>query len=1727
MTDSPSVSGPDPASSPDEASPSALRRWGRRVLWGLGGLVGTAVLLAGLVLLVLQTETGATAAAQFLARQFNPMPNTTLTVDRASGSWVRSLRLTNVSLARPDSASASSTRMAHVDTLAVQYRLGALLHGRLHLTAVSLSGPSVTMRQAPDSSWDWVRLAPIAKEAPDDTSAGMPIQIDRLRLTDGRFAADFYAEGRDSTARVHDLDLRAEALEFGPSIGGRLDTLGLRGQLPADTTDLRLAARGALSSSRLQIDTLRLTSPRSDVRGHGVARLPVGPYDTLDDVALSLRATPLVLGDLTAFAPTLAVDPREAIDLEARLTGSGQRLSLTTEARVRDGGRLTVEAEATPRTETIPEGPPLHYQLDADLRRLATSLIGTPDSAETTITASVDGTLEGPALDALNGSMQAEITDSRLYGVPVSEVALQSTVKDGTAEVDLNGTLNGIGLSVDGTARPFDAAPSADLSTQVRDLSLATVAPDAGIDGTITATAQFTGQSLTTDSARYELDATLADSRVGAQVIESGRFSAALGPDQLLRADGALRFPTGRMQVAGQAALDGSERFVLDTARVDDVNVAALMGDTTASRATAALRGEGQGFSPTTMEGRATLTIQDARYGPHRMSSLSTEARLDEGRLTAEADARLHGSEWSLSASGRPFASVPVVEVTNGRVRRLDVGPFLQDTTQSSALQGSFRGRVQGTTPETLQLDTRLTLDTSRINRQEISEASLEATIRDSTLQSALMLDTPQGGTQLTMEARPFDATPRYDVSDATFDDLDLGALAGMSGLTTGLSGGLTFTARGGPPSDLALSGELTLRESTINRALLSEGRLEATTEQGRLEANGEFAVAGGSLRLRGHLDSLDHTPSYALTTTARTLDVDALAGLDSLQSSLRAAQWSVKGRGAALDSLSASMRFSADSVEVGELRADTTRVAGTVDGGLLRLDTLTVQSNAVEAQGQGTVALTEQAGASDFDLQATVTDAASLGRLAGLSPLRLQRGTVNAHVYGPVGGQQFDGTVELDGLIHDDVRLGDVMSSFKGQRGTDQLIDRFEVEVNAGYLAAVDLTATQTRLQATYDGTTVHISTDMELDSGHEARLKTSFQPTAEPLSIHLHQLTARLGPDQWSLARETSLRIGDAYRVDDLRLESGAQYIEVDGIVDPSGSQDFRASLEQVRLGGFAPLLGLSGLDGTATGQMSLGGAASAPTLDGTLDLALRSDEDDVGTLRLDVGYKDLEATLDARLTHRDGSELAVAGSVPADLRLQAPSPANVSDRPVRLEASTDGFPIDWVDPFFDSATLHSITGTLAADADIRGTLGQPELSGSASISDAGATLPTLETTYRNGTATLQLSDNQLTLESARVRTANGGSLRVNGLIKLPKLTVGEYDLTLDASDFLAIDTPAYRHVVVDGTMTLRGTVRRPSLTGDVQVKQGSVHYAEARAASGSGLSTVSLGAQDQLTLEERFGLRLSAADTTTVDTYAALAMDLNVGIQSDTWFRSTSTPEMNVQFTGNLDVQKEPDQNARVFGTIEAVESHSTLRQFGQEFQITAGTMTFNGDPAMPYLDLTAVYDQQARRSQSPEVRITLSLSGRPDDLSPSLSSEPPMSTRDILSYLATGRPADKLFTGGSEGGSLATQVALGQASTFVENLAASELGLDVVRLDVRTEGASYLTMGRYLTPRFFASIDQPILTPSSQSSIQSTALIPDVTLEYRLSDYLRLRSRSNQQSLQLNLLFEYAY
>ncbi len=1698
----------------------------------IGFGIALLLLLVGGLLLGLQTESGATAAVQWVVGTANPLPNTELTVERASGSWIRSIRLTNVTLSRTDTSTGATYTMAHVDTLAARYRLWPLVQGRLHVTDVTVAGPEVTAREAPDSTWDWEHVLPASDEqpAPADTSAAMPIRVDRVQVRRGHASTVFYAENRDSVAHVRDLTLRARDLTSDSTITGRIDTLGLRTQLPdTNVPDLQLGLRGALSASAFTLDTLQLDSPRSHVRGNGTIQLAGGSNETTDDINLHLRAAPFALRDLTPVLPALDVDPDETIRLDLHATGSSRRMTVRADGQFSNGGTLSAKAVMAPVPGMNEAENDRHYQLNAEVRRLTTSLLGPPDSTQNRLSATLSANLSGPSLTSLNGPVRLQLTDTHWNDLHTDNLVFASTLRDGTAPFTLNGTLNEATLEVNGETRPLDEAPDATLTAHVGALNLARFAPDAGLESDLSLTAELTGESLGTAAQTLDLSLGLAPSTVGKQSIAEGRFSLGLQPDRA-QFDGQLRFPTGAVEATGVAALDGSEQFALKQVRLVDVNPMALLGDTTSSRLTGTATVKGRGFSPETMRLEATASLEDTHYGPYHLSALTTQATLSDATLTATTNATLNGGDWTLELTGTPFANSPAFELVRGRFDNVDIGPLLQDTTQSSRLAGTLRGRVQGTDPATMTADAGLTIDSSRVNRQVIESASLDLRLADAQVDAEFALDLPNGRTRLAATAQPFADVPTFEVTEGTFEGLNVGALADLPALRTALTGSFALTGRGATAETIALDADLSLASSQINNATVNDGTLTVSAQNGQGRAEGRLSVAGGRIALRGQVDNLAETPSYTAETTVSSLNVGALAGTDSLTARIDTLRGVFDAQGTELETLTASTRLSAAGVQVDDVVLSALSLRGGLQRGRLTLDTLDVQSNVATGTGGGTIALTNTDASSSFSFEADITDPEPLKSLLGASQLRLQNGQLEARIYGSsLANQRFDGELTMKGLLYDDVRLADAELNFNGRRGQDQWLQRFEANGTLGYLSLPALSVDQTQLDVTYDGTTADLSTKLRIDPTHRASMTAQVHPGETDLEVILQTVNLTFEGDKWTLLQEASVTVGDQYRIRGLLLHSGPQQIAVDGLIDPQGTQSLVATIEEVRLGAISSLFGFSGLDGRLSGSLDLTGPATAPTLDSRLSLALRTNDQPVGTLRLNAGYDDLALTVDAALTHTDGSTLTANGTLPTDLRLQAPTAVDVSTRPVQATLSADRFSINWIDPFLDPATVRDIRGTLNADVSVRGTLSDPTLAGTASLANGGLTLPALETTYRNSAASLQFSNNQLRLEKAVLHSSNDGRLRASGTVNFPQLTAGEFDIDLKADDFIAIDTRAYRRVVIGGNMRLQGSTEQPVLNGTVQVRSANIFYNEALAESEQGATSVPLTEEDQLTLENRFGIRLSAGDVSTFDAYDALAMTLTVRIKRNTWLRSKSNPEMNVQFLGDLDLSKEAGQDAKIFGSIEVVTERSTLRQFGQEFQITEGVLTFNGDPATPYLNLTAVYEQRARGSQGAEVQITLSLEGRPESLTPTLSSDPPMDTRNILSYLATGRPADQLLSGGDEGGgggNMAAQMALGQAANFVENLAASELGLDVVRVQLRTSGASYLTVGRYFTPRLFVSIEQPVST-SNLNSLQSSQYLPDLTVEYQLLDTLMLRALNNQQSLQFDLLFEYAY
>ena len=494
-----------------------------------------------------------------------------------------------------------------------------------------------------------------------------------------------------------------------------------------------------------------------------------------------------------------------------------------------------------------------------------------------------------------------------------------------------------------------------------------------------------------------------------------------------------------------------------------------------------------------------------------------------------------------------------------------------------------------------------------------------------------------------------------------------------------------------------------------------------------------------------------------------------------------------------------------------------------------------------------------------------------------------------------------------------------------------------------------------------------------------------------------------------------------------------------------------------------------------------------------------------------------------------HVGGQQLTASGYLPADLRLSTPTPVDVNERPVDLSLQTDRFPVDWIDPFLDPQLLRDPGGEVMADVQVGGTIGTPEVSGTAQLRDGEVSVYDLDVRYTRATADLSFDGGRVSLKNARVYDQSGGRLQGSGFINLAELTLGEYDLSLNARNFTAIDTRAYKDVRVDGDMTVTGTTLEPVVRGGITVIQGDIFYAETLSeAEAADLASVQLTERDRRLLEQRFSIRISEADTTTFDVYQATEMDMSVNIRRDTWLRSRANPELNIQFTGTLDLEKAAGEDARVFGAIDVVPERSTVRQFGQEFRIQEGTLSFNGNPEEPLLNFIAVYEKQSRQTNSTEVEITLSAQGRPEDLDLQLSSQPQMDTRNILSYLATGQPADQLLSGG--GGSttdLAENLAIGQLTSLAENFATSNVGLDVVRIQYEPDGGSYFVLGRYVTPRFYVAIEQPVSVNQNQQGSATSSLAPDLTLEYELTDNLLMRAQSRDQSLRFNLLFQYAY
>ena len=439
-------------------------------------------------------------------------------------------------------------------------------------------------------------------------------------------------------------------------------------------------------------------------------------------------------------------------------------------------------------------------------------------------------------------------------------------------------------------------------------------------------------------------------------------------------------------------------------------------------------------------------------------------------------------------------------------------------------------------------------------------------------------------------------------------------------------------------------------------------------------------------------------------------------------------------------------------------------------------------------------------------------------------------------------------------------------------------------------------------------------------------------------------------------------------------------------------------------------------------------------------------------------------------------------------------------MDDLPMDGTMTARGFPLSWLEPFLAGTGLTDVEGFLEGDVGLGGTPGSPTLTGSLALERGGVTSSELGVRYREANVGLTFRGTDIVIDSARVRSGDG-TLTADGTVSVARIGPPSYDLAITADEFAAMRSSAV-HATISGDVEIGGSGLAPHVIGSIQVERADLYLGDLL--SGPTVEEVELTEDQWEELASVFGYTRPDEVDASSPLMESITLDLDVELGRASWVRQRSNPELALQFSGELSVQKQPGDSLQLVGSIEAVPDRSWVEQFGRRFEIAQGLLLFRGTPAQTEVDVTAEYEVPSRDdSGDAEVVLILSVTGTVEDLSLELSSTPSLEASDMVAYLVTGRPASQTLSGGGEEGSLTDaggELALGRLSGAVESYAREQVGLDVV--EITTDGLDGVTLlaGRFLSPELYVGIRQPISL--QRSTEDPTQRAPDTEVELEL-------------------------
>ncbi|HSE93655.1 MAG TPA: translocation/assembly module TamB domain-containing protein, partial [Methylomirabilota bacterium] len=341
-----------------------------------------------------------------------------------------------------------------------------------------------------------------------------------------------------------------------------------------------------------------------------------------------------------------------------------------------------------------------------------------------------------------------------------------------------------------------------------------------------------------------------------------------------------------------------------------------------------------------------------------------------------------------------------------------------------------------------------------------------------------------------------------------------------------------------------------------------------------------------------------------------------------------------------------------------------------------------------------------------------------------------------------------------------------------------------------------------------------------------------------------------------------------------------------------------------------------------------------------------------------------------------------------------------------------------------------IREASGRLDVDVRVGGTTAKPIVLGRGTIVDGLIALRDTPIVVRDIEGRVALAPARLRIEELRA-TVGTGTVRASGEVGLDGRALGAYQLSLTGRG-LSVAALEGLETVWNADLTLVGRETRALVRGEAHLVRGT--YTR-------DLSILPV-------------LLEGGARAQPVEWGREIALQIDVHLDDNLVVRS---PQARLRAGGDLRLRGTVAQPV-ILGTVQTQDGHITFRR--NRFTLENAVVRFD-DPRRlnPYLDVRAT-------TRIRTYDVTMRLTGRADDLTVRLSSEPPLPQQDLLALVTLGATRAELGTSGGltfagEAAQLLTREVLG--------IEASAPLVDIVEFGRTEEGQNQFRVGKRLDDR----------------------------------------------------------